>query len=641
MIVEMSRVEIIGLKKHLERLIPFLHTSGYLQIDDIREIPDVIIQPFTPPMKMKEEREEIDLLIANINGLVESFSAYHNETDDSGEQTDDLSFYGIKDSVAGITAKVQYFNMRKKTLQDELISHSKYIEILKMISPFMPESSNKSGNATIRALIHSSQTRAMVLLANQLKLLTHGKFEMITVKVGEETNAVVGVFPLELVSQVEGFMKNEKVAKLALPEEYTYLSTDEALQHIEKKVELNHEELENIDESMHRFAIKWLPVLKTWQLICKDKVDEIEAFMQIGETEFAFVIFGWIPKEDVGLLKEALRKEFSRDISLNEIDIPKELQSRIPVKTKNPTVVEPYEHFVKMRATPSYNDIDPSLLVAVFMPIFFGMMAGDVGYGIVMFIIALVMSKKVNKGLMADIIKFLRLGAIWTIVFGVLFGEYFGDLGEKIGIKPLWLSRSEPESIFPLLMMAIAVGVGHIMFGLLIGAWNAFVHKSRNHLLERVGMFVGILGLLFLVGSLSSYLPGGFTTLGWIVFAIGLIAVAVSMGATGIFLGPIEFVGLMGSILSYLRIAALGLASVYLAKVANDLGGMVSSAVVGVLIAVIIHALNIVMAMLSPTIQSLRLQYVEFFRRFYEGGHSPFTPFKKRIHTKTKIVEIG
>jgi len=140
MIVEMSRVEIIGLKKHLERLIPFLHTSGYLQIDDIREIPDVVVQPFTPPVKMKEEREEVDLLIANINGLIESFSAYHNETDDSGEQTDGLSFYGIKDSVAGITAKVQYFNMRKKTLQDELISHSKYIELLKVISPFMPES---------------------------------------------------------------------------------------------------------------------------------------------------------------------------------------------------------------------------------------------------------------------------------------------------------------------------------------------------------------------------------------------------------------------------------------------------------------------------------------------------------------------
>jgi len=368
MIVEMSRVEIIGLKKHLERLIPFLHTSGHLQIDDIREIPDVIVQPFTPTEEMKEEREEIDLLIANINGLIESFSTYHNETDDVDGQINDLTEYDIRNNVAGITAKVQYFNMRKKTLQDELISHSKYIEILKVISPFMPESSRKSGNATIRALIHSSQTRSMVLLANQLKLLTHGKFEMVTAKVGDETSAVIGVFPLELVSQVEGFMKNEKMANLVLPEEYAYLSTDEALQHIEKKVELNHEELNNIDESMHRFAIKWLPLLKTWQLICQDKVDELEVFLQIGETEFAFIIFGWIPKEDVRSLREELRKEFLQDISLNEIDIPKELQSRIPVKTRNPAVIEPYEHFVKMRATPSYSDIDPSILVAIFMP---------------------------------------------------------------------------------------------------------------------------------------------------------------------------------------------------------------------------------------------------------------------------------
>jgi len=637
MIVEMSRVEIIGLKKNLERLIPFLHSSGYLQIDDIREIPDVIVQPFTPTVEMKEEREEIDLLTANINGLIESFSAYHNETNDTDVQDDDLTLHGVKNDVADITAKVQYFNMRKKTLQDELISHSKYIEILNVISPFIPESSKKSGNATIRALIHSSQTRSMVLLANQLKMLTHGKFEIITAKVGEETSAVIGIFPLELVSQVEGFMKNEKVAKLVLPEEYAYLSTDEALQHIEKKVELNHEELDNIDESMGRMAIKWLPLLKIWQLICKDKVDEIEAYLQIGETEFAFIIFGWIPKEDIRPLKEALRKEFSKDISLNEVDVPKELQSRIPVKTKNPAAVEPYEHFVKMRATPSYSDIDPSILVAVFMPIFFGMMAGDVGYGIVMLFIALLLGNKVKEGLMADIMKFLRMGAIWTIAFGVLFGEYFGNLGEKLGIQPLWLSRSEPESIFPLLTMAIVVGVGHIMFGLLIGAWNAFVHKNRSHLLERIGMFVGILGILFLVGSLTSYLPVGFTMLGWIVFATGLIAVAVSMGATGVFLGPIEFVGLLGSILSYLRIAALGLASVYLAKVANDLGEMVSSAVVGVLIAVIIHALNIIMGILSPTIQSLRLQYVEFFRRFYKGGQSPYMPFKKRVATKVKL----
>ncbi len=637
MIVKMSRVEIIGLKKYLERIIPLLHTSGYLQIDDIREIPDVVIQPFTPTVGMQEEREEINLLIANINGLFETFSVYHKETNNTDARADDFTFYSIKNNVADITAQVQYYNARKKTLQDELISHSKYIEMLNIISPFLPESSKKSGNATIRALIHSSQARAMTLLANQLKLLTHGKFEMISAKVGEETNAIIGIFPLELVSQVEGFMKNEKVTQLTLPEEYTYLSTGEALQHIKKKVELNHEELDKIDESMQRMAAKWMPLLKIWQLICKDKLDENEAYLKIGETEFTFTIFGWIPKADLKTLEDILKKEFSKEVSLNEIDVPKELQSRIPVKTINPKAIEPYEHFVKMRAIPSYGDIDPSELIAVFMPIFFGMMVGDVGYGIVILIAALLLGKKVKIGLLADIMKFLRIGSIWTIVFGVLFGEYFGTLGEKLGTMPLWLSRSEPESMFTLLIMAIAVGVAHIMFGLLIGAWNAWIHKAQNKLLERIGFFVGILGILFLVGSLTSYLPGGFTILGWGVLAIGLITLAVSMGKSGIFLGPIEFVGLIGSIFSYLRIAALGLASVYLAKVANELGGMIPSVVGGVLIAVLIHALNIVMAVISPTIQALRLQYVEFFQRFYKGGHSPFQPFKKRVSTKVEL----
>ena len=637
MIEKMTRIEIIGLKKHLNRLIPLLHTSGYLQIDDIREMPDVMLQSFSPTERMKVEREEVDLLIANINGLIESFSLNQIGQIDAESKTEIDTVYSIKDNVADITAQVQYFNMRKKTLQDELVSHSKYIEILKIISPFIPESSKDSGNATIRALVHSSQTRNMTLLANQLKLLTHGKFEMITAKVGDETNAIIGIFPLELVSQVEGFMKNEKVGQLILPEEYAYLSTEEALQHIKKKVELNHEELSKIGESMNRLAKKWLPALKLWQLICRDKVDEIEVYLKIGETDFTFTIFGWVPNDDAQTLEKILKKEFSEEVSLNVIGVPKQLKNLIPVKLKNLEIVKPFEHFVKMRATPNYSDIDPSVLVAIFMPIFFGMMAGDVGYGIVMLLIAFFIKKKVKEGLLADIVKFIRLGAIWTIVFGILFGEYFGNLGEKLGIPPLWMSRSEPDSIFPLITMAIAVGVGHILLGLLIGSWNAFIHKNNNHLLERVGMFVGLVGLLFLVGSLTNYLPGGFNIIGWVVFAIGLIALAISLGKSGIFLGPIEFVGLIGSILSYLRIAALGLASVFLAKVANDLGGMVPSVAVGLLISILIHALNIVMGILSPTIQSLRLQYVEFFQRFYTGGQSPFQPFKKRVSKKVEI----
>ncbi len=102
---------------------------------------------------------------------------------------------------------------------------------------------------------------------------------------------------------------------------------------------------------------------------------------------------------------------------------------------------------------------------------------------------------------------------------------------------------------------------------------------------------------------------------------------SASQGWLGLLLGPIEFLGLIGNILSYLRIAAIGLASVYVAQLANDLAGSIGSVIIGVIIAVLIHALNIVLGAFSPTIHSMRLHYVEFFRRFYEGGGRPFEPF--------------
>jgi len=636
MIVDMARVQIWGLKDHLPDLIALLHEEGCIQIDDVGNIPDAVIQPFSLSQEMREEQEEVDLLIANINGLIEMFKGLTKERF-KNHAIEPIDLFEIKDKVDDVTSKIQYLNNRKKALQDELISFSKYLEMLKIIAPVCPETSKDSGNATIRALVHSSQTRTMNLLAQQLKLLTHGKFEMVNVKVGGETNAVIGIFPLELVSQVETFMRNEKVTQLLLPEEYAYLSTDEALDNLNRKIALNHDELRDIDARLERIAAEWLPQLGVWQLVCKDKVDEFAVYEKVGETDYTFSIFGWLPEHDLNSFGDIIEQNFGEAVSVTEIEVPKKIRASIPVEIKNPKAVKPYENFVKMRATPDYGDVDPSMLVAIFMPIFFGMMAGDVGYGIVMLAIALLLGKKVKSGMVADILKFLRLGAIWTIVFGVLFGEYFGTLGEKLGILPLWMNRSEPENIFPLLIMAISVGVGHIIVGLLIGIWNAFIHKARNHMLERLGMFIGLVGLIFLAGSLTKYLPGGFIMAGWVVLAVGLIVLGISLGTTGIFLGPIEFVGLIGSILSYLRIAALGLASVFLAKVANDLGGMVGSAVIGVLIAVLIHALNIMMGILSPTIQSLRLQYVEFFRRFFEGGHSPFTPFHKRIHFEKKV----
>jgi V/A-type H+-transporting ATPase subunit I len=167
--------------------------------------------------------------------------------------------------------------------------------------------------------------------------------------------------------------------------------------------------------------------------------------------------------------------------------------------------------------------------------------------------------------------------------------------------------------------------------GLILGIWEAIKDKSRNHLLERGGMLVGLIGLFFIVGILTDFLPQGFMSVSIALVIIGIVLLSTSLGCLGIVMGPIEFITLIGNVLSYLRIAAIGLASVYLAKVANEVAGLTGNIIVGVIIAFLIHALNLVLGMFSPTIHSLRLHYVEFFRKFYEGGGRPYEPFKSRL----------
>jgi V/A-type H+-transporting ATPase subunit I len=173
------------------------------------------------------------------------------------------------------------------------------------------------------------------------------------------------------------------------------------------------------------------------------------------------------------------------------------------------------------------------------------------------------------------------------------------------------------------------MGVVQILLGFALGIYQALKLHQRHELLDRVAKLIALIAIFAIVGSMANALPASMMTPSLALLVVGLVLLIYAMGGIGVLLAPIEILGTVGNILSYLRLAAIGLSSVYLAMVANKMAGMMGNIVLGVIVAALFHALNIALGVLSPTIQSLRLHYVEFFGKFFEGGGEGYTPFKR------------
>ncbi len=353
-----------------------------------------------------------------------------------------------------------------------------------------------------------------------------------------------------------------------------------------------------------------------------------QVLTKFGETELTFVLTGWVPRKAYSSVQSRLEEVGQGIVLVRELPMTPEMQERAPVILDNPRPSRPFESLISLLDVPRYNHLDPTVLMSIFLPVFFGLMLGDIGYGAILLAASLLLLRKFSKGTLRDLIIVIAIGAAWSIVFGVLFGEFFGTLGESIGIHPLWFGREDPADVISYLLLTLAIGAGHVILGLILGVWEAIRDRSKSHLLERGGMLIGLIATFFLVGVLADYLPSTLMTPSVAGIILGIVLLSASLGFIGIAIGWIEFIGLIGNVLSYLRLAAIGLASVYLAKIANEFAGMVGSLAVGLIIALLIHAFNLALGAFSPTIHSLRLHYVEFFRKFYEGGGRPYEPFR-------------
>jgi V/A-type H+-transporting ATPase subunit I len=626
--VPMTRLQIIGLKRDLRLTLRVLHHLGCVQIDDVSAQDNLAVRPWQADEATVREREELTHLVAELEGVLATFAQDGPVVGDYPICQGSCLAEAQADLTA-VTPQVQKVVAQREALQAELRSLPRYEGTLRKLLPIVPATANEAGHTFVCILIGRSHRWLLDVVAESIRQLTTGRADVATGALDETTEAMLIVVPDEFAIELENLLGREDINRLRLPDEIANQPPEKALLSLRQRLADIPSELSQLDSELAIVTREWQPRLQAYRYCLQDRLAEVAVLEQLGETAETFVLMGWTPEQEVGRIHSALAEQVGEPILIEAIPLTPADYADAPVVLENVGVIRPFQSLVRLLNLPRYDGLDPTPLMSLFLPLFFGMILGDVGYGGLLLLLCLYGLRRFSQpGTKRDIVQILTIGSVWSIVFGFLYGEAFGTLGEQLGLHALWFERADAHEMSTLLLFALAVGAMHIVLGLLIGVWEAARRRQRHHLLERGGMLLGLLGLFAWATVLVEWLPAELLTPAVAVLIVGIVLLSSSLGWIGILLGPIEFVGLLGNILSYLRLAAVGLASVYVAQLANDLAGSLGSIVIGVLVAVLFHALNLALGAFSPTIHSMRLHYVEFFRKFYEGGGRPFEPFK-------------
>jgi V/A-type H+/Na+-transporting ATPase subunit I len=631
MLVAMTKVQIVGRKRHVEPVLERLYRIGLLELVSAVEEPALELAPFPDENERAARSQHQHLLLTQLDGLL----TLAGDSAASIPAVEAASTGGLSRELQRLTPLVEPLVARIEDLQTELAVLPRYIEPLRRLLPLVPELAELD-EGEIQALqlnavalvLNTTEETVVDLLRDALQSELGDRFVLEAVRADSDTIGCVIVTPATGAEGVQAVLGRERVRPVLLPSRYENLSFRGAVAAMESRLPELPAELDRAHIDLQALLTPRLAAWRSARRRLLGEIEQLEAVAQAGATDRAFVIIGWTPRERLPELRLELEQAAGRELALDELSTQPVVEP--PVLMRNRRLARPFEFLVRFLDLPRAATLDPTVLMALFLPLMVGVMVGDVVYGALLLALALVVRRRFAGGsaTVRDLSRVFVAGALWAIVFGLLFGEALGDAGHKLGLPALWFYRGGANAVQPLLLFSLALGAAHVVLGQLLGLWQSASAHRTVEFVNRFGSLLALGGVVALAGVAANRVPGGMlaSLFAGGVVAVGLVLLIVGRGALGFVMGPLELVGTLGNVLSYLRLAAVGLASTYLAMVANALS-VIGPIWLGVFAGLFFHSLNLALASFSPMIQALRLHYVEFFSKFYEGGGKPFRPF--------------
>jgi V/A-type H+-transporting ATPase subunit I len=621
MIIPMARVRVLGPREKLDAALGAVQDLGQLQLADTPARKGIVAAQLD--VRGTRRRLQLTRTLEDVDEALRAVGRSGKAVAPAEATVGDFARWA---RLARRTRRqARTLLARETTLDEERALVKRYREFLLAVLPVVRKVAG-SPRLTSHAVVVPASARATVDgLASALHERLGDEFSMTVHDLQGGDAAILLVLPTEFSKRLEAQLAEARVPEVPLPEAYRGLPLEQAVPKMLQRLFEIPAEVDACRREREALAVASATDLQRARAAIHDWLGAAAAHEHAAVTSHAFTIEGWLPERSVPELERRVAAAAGPTVVVETVAREAWGTEEVPVVLTNPPLFRPFESLIALLPLPKYGSIDPTPFVAVFFPLIFGMMLGDVGYGVTLAAIGLLVHRRAKAGsLLRTAAEVAGPCAAFSIIFGVLYGEYFGDLGQRLlGIQPIIFNRE--KAVFAALAAAVGLGVVHVVLGLVLGAVSAG-RKEPKHALGRGVSAVMVLLVVAALLAAFEVLPARLFTPAVIAL---LVAFPVLVFAEGL-IAPIEFLATLGNVLSYARIMAIGTASVMLALVANQMVGAVGSTVVGLVFALLFHLVNFAIGLFSPAIHALRLHYVEFFGKFYSPGGRRYEPFGHR-----------